>query len=206
MLIIGLTGSIAMGKSTTGQQLRALGLPVHEADTCVHELLSPTGRAFKSVVKAFPSCVKDKKIDRAALGKLVFGHDQNLKKLEEILHPLVHEETKKWLSLQHRLGFRQVVLDIPLLFEGGRDRLCDVVMVVSAPAFVQRQRALARTGMTEERFNAILKLQLPDRYKRKHADIIIPTGLGRAFSFRALQRALAKLSHHQATKWPAAWS
>lgn len=205
MLIIGLTGSIAMGKSTTGGQLRRMGVPVHDSDRCVHKLLSPRGRAFAKVAKEFPRALKNREIDRVALGKIVYADPQQLEKLESILHPLVFDETRKWIACQHRMGRRMVALDIPLLFEKERHRVCDVVMVASAPAFLQRQRALTRPNMTPERLKSILAHQLPDDEKRRRADVVIPTGLGLAFSRRALQKAVAGLSQKRGRKWGPGW-
>lgn len=205
MLIIGLTGSIAMGKSMTARQLRQLGIPVHDSDRSVHKFLAPKGRAFAAVAKAFPEAVQKGNIDRAKLGQIVFANAKKLKKLEAILHPLVFDETRRWVARQNMKHRKIVVLDIPLLYEVGRDRICDVVMVASAPAFLQRQRALARPGMTAARLDAILAKQIPDAEKRRRADVIIPTGLGKAVSQRALQKALITLSRKQGRKWAPGW-
>lgn len=197
MRILGLTGSIAMGKSTAGQQLRRLGLPLHDSDAVVHRLLAKGGRAVPLIEAAFPGVVVAGGVDRQALGKAVFGAPAALRRLEAILHPLVRRATRQFLARQRRQGRRLVVLDIPLLYETGGEKLCDAVLVVSAPAFLQRQRALARPGMTAEKLAAILARQVPDREKRRRADFVIPTGLGKGFSLRHLQRAVRQMKRGQ---------
>lgn len=199
MIILGLTGSIGMGKSTAAGMFRYLGVPVHDADAVVHDLMKPGGAAFNAIAKKFPDAVQAGRIDRKILGGLVFGNASELAKLEGILHPLVQSREKAFLRQQRRVGRRLVVLDIPLLFETGGDARCDYVAVVSAPAFVQRQRVLARPGMKDETFRQILQKQMPDRDKRRRADFIIPTGLGRAVTFgyiRSIVTALGKRNHH----------
>lgn len=193
MFILGLTGSIAMGKSTAGRQLRRLGLPLHDADAAVHRLLARGGLAVPLIGKAFPGVVVGGAVDRQALGKAVFADPVALRRLEAILHPLVRRATRQFLARQRRRGQRLVVLDIPLLYETGGDKRCDAVAVVSAPLFLQRQRALSRAGMTEEKFTGILARQMPDHEKRRRADFVIPTGLGKAFSLRHLQRAVRQM-------------
>ncbi|MDP2699254.1 dephospho-CoA kinase [Thalassospira sp.] len=199
MIILGLTGSIAMGKSTAAGMFRYLGVPVHDADAVVHDLMKPGGAAFDAIAKNFPGAIQAGKVDRKILGGLVFGNAPELARLEGILHPLVQSREKAFLRQQRRVGRRLVVLDIPLLFETGGDARCDYVAVVSAPAFVQRQRVLARPDMNDEKFRHILQKQMPDRDKRRRADFIIPTGLGRAVTFgyiRSIVTALAKRNHH----------
>ncbi|MCA8906419.1 MAG: dephospho-CoA kinase [Rhodospirillaceae bacterium] len=202
MKIVGLTGSIAMGKSTAAAMLRRLGVPVHDADATVHRLMGPGGAALPAIAEAFPGAVVGGRVDRTVLGAQVFGDAAALARLEAILHPLVHGETHTWLRRQALAGRPLVVLDIPLLFEAGRDRVCDAVLVVSAPARVQRQRMLARPGMTEDRLDAVLSRQLGDGEKRRRADFVIPTGLGKGVTFRAIQRILEALEEWPARHWP----
>jgi dephospho-CoA kinase len=194
MVILGLTGSIGMGKSTAAGMFRYLGVPVHDADAMVHVLMAPDGAAFDPIGKAFPDIIKDGRIDRQALGKKAFSDPSVLKTLEGILHPLVQAREAAFLRNQRRLGRKLAVLDIPLLCETRGEKRCDAVAVVSAPAFVQRQRVLSREGMTDEKFSAILGKQMPDSEKRKRADYIIPTGLGRAVTFQYIQGIVDQLS------------
>ncbi|TSD88994.1 dephospho-CoA kinase [Mycobacterium sp. KBS0706] len=191
MRILGLTGSIGMGKSTAAAMFRHDGIAVHDADAAVHDLLRRGGAAVPAVAQAFPEAVRDGAVDRKALGALVFGKPEALRRLEAILHPLVRRRMRRFLQQAGRRGDRLVVLDIPLLFETGGERFCDAVAVVSAPRLLQRQRVLARPGMTREKFAAILAAQMPDREKRRRADQVVPTGLGRRptrLALRALRR------------------
>lgn len=185
-----------MGKSLTAAMLRHLGLPVFESDLSVHLLLSPKGVAFETVALTFPECWDKKKhlIDRTKLGELVFGNEENRRKLESILHPLVWHEQKKFLKAAQKSGAKWVVLDIPLLFETGSERKCDLVICVEAPFLIQKQRVLSRPNMTEEKFYAVLQRQIPNLEKKKRADITINTGLGRAHTFRQLKMFLAELN------------
>ncbi|MGK9165978.1 dephospho-CoA kinase [Inquilinus limosus] len=196
MRILGLTGSIGMGKSTAAAMLRRDGVAVHDADAVVHDLLRRGGAAVPAVAAAFPEAVRDGAVDRRALGALVFGKPEALRRLEAILHPLVRRRMRRFLQQAGRRGDRLVVLDIPLLFETGGERFCDAVAVVSAPRLLQRQRVLTRPGMTREKFAAILAAQMPDREKRRRADWVVPTGLGRRptrLALRAVRRqALAR--------------
>ncbi len=194
MVILGLTGSIGMGKSTAAAMFRYLGVPVHDADATNHLLMAPGGPAFDQVISAFPEVLRDGRIDRQMLGKIVFGDGRALKKLESTLHPLIRAAEIRFLRSQRMLGRKLVVLDIPLLYETGGEKRCDIVAVVSAPGFVQRQRVLARQGMTDEKFSAILSKQMPDMEKRKRADYVIPTGLGRAVTFQYIQGIVDHLS------------
>ena len=171
-----MTGSIGMGKSTTAEMFAARGVPVHDADACVHALYE--GRAVPLIGDAFPGTIVDGKVDRSRLSKQVLGNPEAMKRLEEIVHPLVREEEQTFLDLARLDGHSVVLMDIPLLFEtGGEDRV-DVVVVVTADADIQRERVLSRDGMSEERFQAILQKQVPDAEKRKRADFLIDTGLG----------------------------
>ncbi|MCR9071033.1 MAG: dephospho-CoA kinase [Alphaproteobacteria bacterium] len=188
MIVIGLTGSIGMGKSTTAAMFRRLGLSVHDSDSAVHAMMQPGGEAVPAIAAAFPGVVRDGAVDRGALGATVFRDTPALRRLEAIVHPLVARRTRDFLRASRRAGRLAVVLDVPLLLEGRGHRLCDLVVVVSAPSFIQRQRVLARTGMTPDRLASILAKQMPDMEKRRRADIVIPTGLGRATAMRAVKR------------------
>ena len=195
MVILGLTGSIGMGKSTAAGMFRYLGVPVHDADASVHHLMAPDGAAFEPIISAFPDVLQDGRIDRQILGPIVFADSDALKCLEAILHQLVRGEENRFLK-QNRLAQRPlVVLDIPLLFETAGEKRCDQVAVVSAPEFIQRQRVMARSGMTEAKFSAILAKQMPDREKRRKADFIIPTGLGRAGTFAKIRTIVDQLEN-----------
>lgn len=187
MRILGLTGSIGMGKSTAAAMLRRQGVPVHDADATVHALFAPGGKAVAPVEAAFPGVVKDGAVDRAALGARVFGDDAALKRLEAIVHPLVRAAERDFLARHRRYGTPLVVLDIPLLFETHGERRCDLVAVVSAPAFLQAARVLARPGMTRARLDAVLAKQMPDEQKRRRADVVIPTGLGKGPAWKRLK-------------------
>jgi dephospho-CoA kinase len=191
VILVGLTGSIGMGKSTAAQALKRLGLPVHDADAAVHRLLAPGGGAVAAVLDAFPDVATPAGgIDRGRLGARVFGDAAALKQLEAILHPRVRAAKRRFLARAARRRQRLVVLDVPLLYETGGERECDAVLVVSAPAFLQRQRVLARPGMTAEKFRAILAKQMPDAEKRRRTRYVIPTGLGRRFTLDRLRAAL----------------
>ncbi len=202
MVIVGLTGSIGMGKSTAAKMLRQMGVPVYDADAAVHALQAPGGAALPPIEAAFPGVVKAGVLDRQALGARVFGNKEALRRLEAIVHPLVALRQRAFLRRAARRGVKLVVLDIPLLFEGRGERRVDAVMVVSAPAFLQRRRVLARPGMNEEKFAGILRQQVPDRIKRARATVVIPTGLGLAPTRQALQRAVTRLKRLPPRAWP----
>ncbi len=174
--VLGLTGSIGMGKSTSAGFFRKAGVPVYDSDAAVHALYA--GRAAPLVEAAFPGVVVDGAVDRQRLGERVLGDGQALARLEAIVHPLVREEEKAFLDEARRNGAPLVVLDIPLLFETGAEARCDAVVVVSAPAEVQRARVLARPGMTVERFERIHVKQLPDAEKRRRADFVVDSSKG----------------------------
>jgi len=175
-LVIGMTGSIGMGKSATAAMFREAGVPVHDADATVHALYR--GAAAAPIEAAFPGTVKDGVVDRPALSARVLGNEIAMKRLEAIVHPLVRAAEEAFVANAVASGRPMVVLDIPLLFEGGGERRCDVVVVVSAPEAVQRARVLARPGMTPERFEAILGRQMPDSAKRARAHLVVDTGSG----------------------------
>ena len=173
MFILGLTGSIGMGKTTTGGFFAARGVPVHDADAVVHALYA--GAAVAPVEASFPGVAVGGRIDRSRLGARVLGDAAAMARLEAIVHPLVQAAEDSFLQRARKAGAPLVVLDIPLLFETGAEQRCDAVVVVTAPADVQRQRVLARPGMTPERFEAILTRQLPDSEKRRRAHVLIET-------------------------------
>ena len=202
MGIVGLTGSIGMGKSTAATMLRQMGVPVYDADAAVHALQAPGGAALPPIEAAFPGVVKNGVLDRQALGARVFGDKKALRRLEAIVHPLVAQRQRAFLKRAARRGVPLVVLDIPLLFEGRGERRVDATMVVTAPAFLQRRRVLARPGMTAEKFAGILRQQVPDATKRQLATVIIPTGLGLAPTRAALARAVAALERRPGRCWP----
>ncbi|HTI87889.1 MAG TPA: dephospho-CoA kinase [Alphaproteobacteria bacterium] len=186
--ILGLTGSIGMGKTTAAKALKRLHVPVFSSDTAVHRLLAPGGHGVDPVGDAFPAACADGGISRPKLASLVFGNPQALARLESILHPLVRAETERFLAAARRARRPVVVLDIPLLYEiGAEDRVHEVI-VVTAPESLQRARVLARGGQTPERLKAILDRQIPDRVKRARADFIVPTGLSKRDSLRRLAR------------------
>lgn len=186
MVVLGLTGSIGMGKSTVSKQFALLGAKVASADDFVHYLLKNDLKIIAEIAKEFPNAIIDGVIERKILGKIVFADAEKRKILEQILHPKVVALEEKFVKKQRNLGAKLVVLDIPLLFETGAENRVDYTVVVTAPKFIQRRRVLARIGVTPEKFEQILKTQMPDNEKRKRADFIIQTGLGKAYSFRAL--------------------
>ena len=191
MIVLGLTGSIGMGKSTTAAMFREAGVAVHDSDEAVHRLYR--GNAAPLVGAAFPSVVVDGVVDRERLSKEVVGKPEALRRLEAIVHPLVRADADAFLEAQRNRGAALAVLDIPLLFEtGGRDRV-DRVVVVTAPAQVQRDRVLARPGMTPEKFEAILARQVPDAEKRRLADYVIDTGRGMEAARAAVARLVEQL-------------
>ena len=189
--VLGLTGSIGMGKSATADLFRRLGVPVHDADATVHRLYR--GRAAAPIEKAFPGTVGDGIVDRTKLGAAVFNDPERMKRLEAIVHPLVREEEDDFLKRVSALA-PVAVLDIPLLFETGGERRCDAVLVVTAPSSVQRERVLARPGMTEEKFSAILAKQMPDEDKRARAHFLVDTGRGFASAEAQVRSILACLA------------
>jgi dephospho-CoA kinase len=190
VFVIGLTGSIGMGKSTASSMLKSMGLPIFDADATVHGLMAKGGSAVAAVEAAFPGVVVDGAVSRPELGKRVFGNDPALRQLERILHPLVGQAERAFLAGVARRRLRYAVRDVPLLFETGGDKRCDATVVVSAPAHIQRARVLARPGMTEERLNLILAKQMPDAKKRQRADYVVPSGLGRRVTRDALAAVL----------------
>lgn len=194
MIILGLTGSIAMGKSNAAAALRRLGVPLFDADAEVHRLMAPGGAAVERVAAAFPG-VRDEAggIDRRRLGRLVFGDSAALRRLEGILHPMVRAAERRFVARARARREPLVVLDIPLLFESGSIVRCDLALVVSAPPRLQRERVLRRPGMNESRFADILRAQMPDDEKRRRADFVVATALDRGTTFRRLKAIVRSL-------------
>ena len=176
MIVLGLTGSIGMGKSTTARMFVAQGVPVHDSDEAVHRLYA--GAAAPLVEAAFPGTTRDGVVDRALLGARILGDADAIRRVEAIVHPLVRADADAFLARARASGAPIAVLDIPLLFETSGTGRVDKVVVVTAPAEVQRQRVLARPGMTEEKFRAILARQVPDAEKRRLADFIVDSSQG----------------------------
>ncbi len=195
MLVLGLTGSIGMGKSTTSAMFQAEGVPVYDSDAAVHALYAAGGAAVAPVEAAFPGVVVDGAIDRARLSARVVGNSEALAKLEAIVHPLVGAHRIGFFEKAEAEGHEIVVLDIPLLFETGGEKKVDKVVVVSAPADVQRARVLARPEMTPEKFEAILARQIPDAEKRARADFVIDTGQGLEAAHQQVRDFLTLLSN-----------
>ena len=176
MFILGLTGSIGMGKSTTAKFFAEEGVPVHDADAAVHRLYE--GEATPLIETAFPGTTAGGKVDRDLLAKQVLGNATAINRLEALVHPLVARARDAFLAEAARNGAAVALLDIPLLYETGGERICDAVVVVTAPTEVQRARAFERPGMTEAKFAAILAKQMPDAEKRRRADFIVDTSQG----------------------------
>ena len=196
MKIIGLTGSIGMGKSATAVLLRRLKIPVHDSDHAVHIALAPGGAAFRDVVAAFPASLDagTGRIDRVALGRAVFSDPAKRRILESLIHPHVIASQKAFIRKARRNGFKTVILDIPLLYETKADARVDAVICVTAPGFLQKQRVMRRAKMDEARFRGILASQIPDHEKRRRADCVIHTGIGRAHTLQMLKKYLKKNS------------
>jgi len=194
MILLGLTGSIGMGKSTVAAMFRAEGVPVFDADAAVHRLQGPGGALLPAIEAAFPGTTGEGGVDRAALGRAVFGDAAALRRLEAIVHPAVARMRRDFLR-RHR-AHRIVVDDVPLLFETGGERRVDAVAVVSAPAWMQRRRVMARPGMTAARLTQILARQVPDIAKRRRADFVIPTGTTRQETQAQIRTLVACLRAH----------
>ena len=188
MKLVGLTGGIGMGKSTAARSFRRAGVRVFDADAAVHALQAPGGLAVPPIAAAFTGTVREGGVDREALRRAVLGNPDALRRLERIIHPLVRAMQRRFIARARRDRQRLVVLDIPLLFETRGRQEFDIVVVVSAPARVQRRRVLARPGMTAERLAAILARQTPDAEKRRRADLVVRTGLSRHHADAAIRR------------------
>jgi dephospho-CoA kinase len=191
LIILGLTGSIGMGKSETSRMFRRLGVPVYDADATVHRVYAKGGDAVGPIGDAFPGTIRDGAVDRVALSTAVVGDDQAMRRLERITHPLLRRHQKRFLQAARAAGRRLVVLDVPLLFETGGTRRVDAVVVASAPAMVQRARVLRRPGMTADKFAYINRRQTADKIKRRRADFLINTGLGKRAALDAVRRTIA---------------
>ena len=194
MKIIGLTGSIAMGKSETARMFRELGVPVFDADQTVHDLYAEGGAGVAVVEKLFPDAVKENTVDREALGKIVLNDGEAMKKLEKVIHPMVRNQRESFLNNAKSEEKKLVVLDIPLLFETGYDAELDGVVVVSAPYEIQRERVLKRPGMTEKKFESILARQVPDAKKRELADFVVDSSQGLDHAFGQVRQIVQELT------------
>lgn len=198
MIVLGVTGSIGMGKSTVSKMLAEMGIPVHDADAAVHKMLAAGGAGVAPVGALFPAALaqdaegKDY-IDRAALGKIVFADAEKKKALEQILHPMVQQDSAAFRAEKEAEGHKLVVFDIPLLYETGGEKRVDAVLVVTAPAEVQKARVMARPGMTEERFNHVLSQQTPDADKRARADYLVTTDIGLDDTREQLKKIVEKI-------------
>ena len=197
MKIIGLTGGIGMGKSTAAAAFRRARLPVFDADACVHRLQAPGGAALPAIGRAFPGTVAERDgrlvLDRAALRRIVLADAAALRRLEAILHPMVRRAERGFLARARRAGAPAAILDIPLLFESGGARHVGCIVVVSAPADVQRHRVRLRGRMSPAQIAAVIARQTPDAEKRRRADVVVRTGLSRHHALRALRRFIASL-------------
>jgi dephospho-CoA kinase len=198
LTIIGLTGSIGMGKSTAALILHDMGFPIYSADASVHALLRKNGRAVKPVARLFPETLARGAIDRRKLGAAVFGQPEKLRALEKIIHPLIRSAERAFLQqarvdLNKKGGARAAILEIPLLFETGAEKRCDMTFCVTAPRAIQKARVLARPDMSAERLKHILSRQMPDAEKRRRADYVIPTGKGMDATATHLRNLLTKL-------------
>ena len=196
MVVIGLTGSIAMGKSATSKIFKSYGVPVFNADDCVHQLIGPNGKLVSLIGQRFIGTLEKNKnlqyINRVKLGNIVFKDKKKKKELESIIHPQVSIERKKWKEQARRQRSKAICYDVPLLYETKGEKLCNFVVVVSAPLFVQKHRALNRPDMTEKKFNNILKNQISDKEKRKRADFIVNSGLGYRFARNQVHNILLR--------------
>jgi dephospho-CoA kinase len=197
MIVIGLTGSIGMGKSTTAALFRAAGVPVHDSDAAVHAFYA--GPGVPLIEAAFPGVVVAGRVDRARLSARVVNNPDAMRRLEAIVHPVVGDARERFLSASRAAGASVVVMDIPLLFEIGGDAHVDVIAVVSAPADLQRARVLARPGMSAEKFEAILARQIPDAEKRRRAHFVIDTGRGVEAARRRVDDVLKAVAAMQST-------
>jgi dephospho-CoA kinase len=196
MVVIGLTGSIAMGKSATSKIFKSYGVPVFNADDCVHQLIGPNGKLVSLIGQRFIGTLEKNKnlqyINRVKLGNIVFKDKKKKKELESIIHPQVTIERKKWREQAQRQRSKAICYDVPLLYETKGEKLCNFVVVVSAPLFVQKHRALNRPDMTEKKFNNILKNQISDKEKRKRADFIVNSGIGYRFARNQVHNILLR--------------
>jgi dephospho-CoA kinase len=198
MMIVGLTGSMAMGKSTAANYLKSRGVPVFDSDAAVHALYE--GEAVETIEQAFPGVAQGGRVDRKKLGEAIAGDAEALARLEAIVHPMVRRKQRDFILTEELRGADLVILDIPLLFESGAERLCDAVIVVSAPEEVQRERLAARKGMTPEKIDDLLSRQMPDAEKRARADFVVDTSGTIPESRAQLDRILATLRQQEGQK------
>lgn len=204
MLLVGLTGSIGMGKSTVAGRFRELGVPVVDADAVVHELYE--NEAVEPIEAAFPGATADGKVDRAKLSQALLADPSGFKRLERIVHPMVQAKERAYLKQHAEAGAALAVLEIPLLMEGNGDTRVDVSVVVSAPYEVQKQRVLARPGMSEEKFAQILSRQVPDEEKRRRADFVVDTGQPVEATFGEVDAIVDALKIRKGTAYSRYWS
>jgi dephospho-CoA kinase len=205
MLIVGLTGSIGMGKSTAAAYLRKRGLPVFDADAEVHRLYAGQ-KAVERIELAFPGVTTLEGVDRGRLSAALIAHPERLRELEAIVHPLVRESERSFLRAEARRGTEIAVLEIPLLFETGANKLVDAAIVLSAPAEIQHERLATRPGMTPEKLKGLLARQMPDAEKRERADFIVDTGSGMASSEAHLDRIIAELQTWSGQAFAREWA
>ena len=192
MIVLGLTGSIGMGKSTTAKFFKQKGIPVYDADETVHQLYQDES-VIKRITAIFDDCLTDNHIDRAKISRQIVQDSAKLVSLEKIIHPLVREKENAFVATHRKNGDKLVVLDIPLLFETGGLERVDKIAVVSAPFEIQRQRVLQRDGWTEEKFQAVLARQIPDSEKRMRADFIIDTSKGLEYAENEVDNIISHL-------------
>ncbi len=204
MLVIGLTGSIGMGKSTAANRFRANGISVFDADAAVHQLY--TGAAADLIEAAFPGTTENGTVDRQRLLAALISDPAGFTKLEAIVHPLVRAMERDFLRTQAQQGAAMAVLEIPLLFETGGDKFCDVTVVVSASAVAQRDRVLSRSGMTQAKLDEILSRQLPDAEKRRSADFVVDTGGSISASEEQIDRLVERLKTWQGSVYQRYWA
>lgn len=190
MIVLGLTGSIGMGKSTAAKMFRRMGVPVHDSDKAVHEALLQKGSAYDVVGALFPSAKGKDGIDRKKLGSIVFSDKAALKKLEAVLHPAAQVSQQKFTRAMQAKGKKIVVLEIPLLFETGAEERVDYTITVTSPPAIQKRRVLGRKNMSEEKFKSILASQIPDAEKQALSDFVVDTGLGFARTYRQLKQII----------------
>ena len=202
MFILGLTGSIGMGKTSAAAVFRRQKICVFDADGVVRQLLEKNGEAVEMVGEAFKGVVTDCQVNRNKLGEIVFGDAGALSTLEEIIHPLVRNKQTNFLKSVANRRQSLAVLDIPLLFETGGEKNCDAVAVVTAPKFLQKIRVMGRGDMTETKFRGIIKRQMLDQEKRDRADFIIPSGLGKRMSFQSIQKIIRIVLTLPGSHWP----
>lgn len=193
MIVIGLTGSIATGKSTVARMIVRYQVPVFDADKVAHQLMEPGTQAFQDIQEAFPEAINHGVVDRKALGQIVFADANAREKLEAIIHPRVRQAELQFITAARLQRRKAVLLDIPLLYESGADALCDLVLVTYCPLFMQRKRAMQRGGMSEEKFGRILRSQMTQQEKMTLADTVIVTSLGKGFTNRQTYRIMKEI-------------